>query len=117
MTREVFENIKLVVAEYGIKNVRVFMPANRLSYIGFIPGIALVDNSQVKTVQEFEIDESTYNLKENYKIQFKPIDMKFASERFYVSDFTSMMEDSPGDYKFYVLSIDGYKFIDVLNGM
>lgn len=105
------KNIKNVIDEYGIKNFRVFMEAKPLQYVGIIPGIAFTSSNSETSVQEFEIDESRYPLEDDYKIAFKPINHMYASERFYCSDFDSLVNENPDDFRFYVLNSDGYQSV------
>jgi len=102
-------NIKSVVGEYGVKNVRVFMPLSRLQFGGLIPGIAFRCSNDQKFDTECEIVEDRYKVGEGYKITLKAIDENFGREHFYQSDFNSICESNHLSFRVYVLTIDGYQ--------
>lgn len=103
-------SIKQVIEEYGVANVRVFMPMSRLQYAGIIPGIAFTDSSDT-TETECSVDESRYRVEDNYKVTFRALDKMFGYEHFYITDFNSLVERAPDTYRIYVLTPDGYQRI------
>ena len=100
-------------AEYGAKNLRVFMELPALQYAGIIPGIAFVTSDSPVSMQECVIDESFYQVADNYKITFRALDPMFGKETYYISDLESIICDYPGKIRIYVVTIDGYQRIEI----
>jgi hypothetical protein len=101
-------NIVELATEYGIKNLRFFIPMRPLEMMGIIPGIAFKTSNSTPEIVECEIDESRYVVADGYKITLASIDKRFGREHFYISDFESLMKHHPDEYKVYALTIDGY---------
>lgn len=104
-------SIKQVAEEYGVKNIRVFIPMPRLMFTPF-PGIALADHNNTETVV-CEVDESRYAVADNYKITFRALDPMFGYEHFYISDFNTLVREHPDTYRVYIVNIDGYQQIQL----
>ena len=113
-------DIKELVAEYGIRNLRFFIPMHPIEMAGIIPGIAFKSSNSPEVMVECAIDESRYPIAEGYKITLVGLGenrIRYGKEHFYQSDFTSMLRDSTlrGDdrYRVYVIDGDGYTRISV----
>lgn len=105
-------NLKALAAEYGPKNLRVIMSAQRLSYQGLIPGIALINSVDPEVPNiEFALDESMYKVEQGYKMKLVPAveaqRLIYGSRTFYISDFESIVNRC-GDIRVMLLTIDGY---------
>ena len=114
-----YDFLKDMCAEYGVKNIRVFMPMQQaMSLAGFgLPiGMTSSDDPFVPNV-ECEIDESRYKIEDGYKATFKPVVQEldenhryFANETFYQMDFSNIVQRRPGEYRFYVLVDEDNKY-------
>lgn len=102
-------DIRALVKEYGVKNVRVFAPLFRLQLSGIIPGLAFKCSDDIPVDTECEIVETRYKVSEGYKITLKALDPAFGYEHYYQSDFDAMVERNPESYRIYILNIDGYE--------
>jgi hypothetical protein len=102
-------DIQAIVAEYGVKNVRVFIPLSRIQFAGLIPGIAFRSSGNERYDTECEITEHRYKIADNYKISFKALDEAFGMDSFYQSDFNTLCEQNPFQWRVYVLNGDGYQ--------
>lgn len=106
--------ISSLIQEYGVKNLRFFIPMRPLEFVGVIPGIAFKSNSTDEEIVECEIDESRYKISENYKITLKAIEdpttttKLFGREHYYVMDLNSLLRRDPDMFRVYALTIDGY---------
>lgn len=109
-------DIQDIVATYGVKNIRVFLPlqpCHSLADCG-LP-IAVTFSDEEYHIVECEIDESRYTVSDGYKITFSPVeraDQKhlFAREHFYQSDFDSLRRSFPDEYRIYVLVDEDAKY-------
>ena len=100
-------NLVDICKEYGVKNVRVFIPLSKVNPIPFIGGIGFRSSNDPRVITECEIDERRYAVSDAYKVGLRAIDPAFGSESFYTSDFESLRQRNP-EYSVYVLTIDGY---------
>jgi hypothetical protein len=98
-----------VVNEYGAKNLRFFIPLRRVQVIGFI---AFTSSDTPEDIVECEIDESRYQVADNYKIGLKSVVPGYGSQNFYICDLQSILSRDDR-YKVYVVSIDGYSRLDL----
>jgi hypothetical protein len=96
-----------LVAEYGVKNLRFFIPMQKLQFGGLIPRIAFKVGGDPTFVTECYIDEELYKVEDNYKITLRAMDLIFGRESYYISDLESLLKCEP-DYRVFVLTIDGY---------
>ena len=98
--------------EYGIKNLRFYIPMRRLEFAGFIPGIAFTSSSSEEKCVLCQIDESRYKINDNYKITLTANDPMYGKSHFYISDLETLFCDSrmenDGRFRCYVETIDGY---------
>jgi hypothetical protein len=78
---------------------------SKLELAGIIPGIAFRNSNSPETMQECTVDESRYNVQDNYKITLKALDPSYGQEHFYISDLESLIENNP-THKVYVLDGD-----------
>lgn len=103
-----------IANEYGVKNLRFFIPMRPLEMMGIIPGIAFKSSGTPEEIVECEIDESRYEVADNYKITLKAIEdpetatKLFGKEHYYISDLESLIERDER-FRIFVLTIDGYK--------
>lgn len=100
--------IERLVEEYGVKNLRFFIPMRPIHPVGFgMPiGISCSDDPTVR--QECVIDERRYKALDGYKIELRAISDNdpqhfYGSETFYQMDFASLQEDQPDEYQIFVL--------------
>lgn len=100
-------NLKELAAEYGVRNLRFFIPLSKLQYAGFLPGIAFRTSGQPESMQECVIDESHYKVSDGYKIKLRALDTVFGGETYYQSDLESILREHD-THKVFVLTIDGY---------
>jgi hypothetical protein len=100
-------DLKELAAEYGVRNLRFFIPLSKLQYAGFIPGIAFRTSGQPEEIKECVIDESHYKVEDGYKIKLRALDIIFGGETYYQSDLEAILRQRP-DFKVYVVTIDGY---------
>jgi len=103
--------VKSLVEEYGVPNIRVFMPMRPLEFAGFIPGIAFKSNNSPEHIVECMVVERQYKISENYKIELQATNPIFGYERFYISDFEQILRQENSGFKVYILNIDGYQQI------
>jgi len=104
-----YKFLEELAAEYGAKNLRFFIPMQRiqgLAHIGLPIGI--IDSSSEEVVVECVVDERRYKVEEGYKIELRAVndqdpDQYFGSKTFYQMDFTHLMRRAPEDYRVYVL--------------
>lgn len=106
------DKIKELVAEYGAKNLRFFIPMRPLEYVGLIPGIAIKSSNTPEQLVECELNEDRYSIADNYKLTLRAINMAFGQEHFYITDFESLMARNPERYKVYAITIDGYHHLN-----
>jgi len=98
---------------YGVKNLRFFIPMHPLEMFGFIPGIGFKSSDTPTEIVECEIDESRYQVADDYKITLKAIENHesgsklFGKEHFYITDLENLIERSD-EFRVFVLTIDGY---------
>ncbi len=111
------QSIKELADEYGVKNLRVFIPmkaATSLMAFGIPMGMTCSDGPDFDV--ECEIIEDRYRVSDGYQVQFQPINLGdgqpyyFAKESFYQSDFNSMRERNPDTYRIYVLVDEDNKY-------
>lgn len=99
-----------LVEEYGVANLRVFMPMSRLQYAGLIPGVAFRCGDSPMERVECRIDESRYQVRDRYKITLAG-PAEFGREHYYQSDLETILRENPDTHQVYVVSIDGYQRI------
>jgi hypothetical protein len=104
-------DLQQLVEEYGVKNLRFFIPLSKLQYAGFLPGIAFRCSGRPEESVECVICESRYKAAEGYKITLKALSPEYGKETYYQSDLCSIIRDNP-EYKMFVLTPDGYTRID-----
>lgn len=78
------------VNKIGIENVRFIIPMESVREYGF--GITLGDRSDMVMV-ECKITEDRYKLKDSYKLGVVGVNDKRQHDDFYISDFTSLLEN------------------------
>lgn len=93
--------------EYGVNNLRFFIPLSRLEHAGIIPGIAFRSHSAPQDTVECVIDESRYRVSEDYKITLRACDPAYGREHYYISDLNSILRERE-EFRVYVINIDGY---------
>jgi len=103
-------NLVQLAEEYGVRNLRFFIPLSKLQYAGFLPGIAFRTSGQPESMQECVIDESHYKVADGYKIKLRALDIVFGGETYYQSDLESILRTRK-DFRVFVLTIDGYTMI------
>ena len=101
------QSIADLCVEFGVRNIVAQIPTSPLEFTDFIVGIAL-KRTYPTEVGLFTICEDRYVVKENYKIEFAPTNMRYGKERFYISDFDSLWER--GFVRLFVVSVDGDDF-------
>lgn len=112
-----------LIKEYGIKNLRFFIPIRPMEMGGIIPGFGFTSSHITDTV-ECKITEDRYQVIDRYKIAFIPADLtqydKYGHETFYQSDAENLFSDAAKKglriFRAYVLTIDGYAPVDVTQG-
>jgi hypothetical protein len=101
-----------LVKEYGVKNLRFYIPMRRLEFAGIIPGIAFTSSTSEEEVVLCNIDEVRYKIKDDYKITLTANDPRYGKNHFYISDLHTLFSDSrrenDGRFRCYVETIDGY---------
>lgn len=102
-----------LVAEYGVRNIRFFIPLSRLQYAGFLPGIAFRSSGIPDEQVECVICETRYKVAKGYKIALRALDPEFGMETYYQCDLMSILRQNPDTHKVYALTIDGYTPIKV----
>lgn len=102
-----------LVEEYGVKNIRFFMPMSKLQFGGLIPGIAFRVGGDPQDIVECAIDESRYKVDEGYKITLAALDESYGKDHFYQSDLEQILRSNPETSKVCVLTIDGYQQIQM----
>lgn len=103
-------NLKELAAEYGVRNLRFFIPLSKLQYTGFIPGIAFRTSGQPESIQECVVDESHYKVADGYKIKLRALDTMFGGETYYQCDLEAILRQDK-NFRVFVLTIDGYVMI------
>lgn len=106
-------NIVELAAEYGVPNLRFFVPMRPLEFAGIIPGIAFKSSSSEEVIVECAFHEGRYKVLENYKVTLRAVDAeRYGQEHYYSSDLTLLFERSleDGDRRFrvFVVTEDGY---------
>jgi hypothetical protein len=101
-------DIKALAAEYGVKNIRIFHPMQRLQYDGLIPGIAFRSASVEYDMVECEIVETRYKVDDGYKVTLKAVDEAYGLKHFYQSDLETNIHTNPDHHRVFFVSIDGY---------
>ena len=103
-----------IFSEYGVKNLRFFIPMRPLQFVGLIPRIAFTNSSTPEDIVECEIDEHRYKVVDNYKITLQAIENPEVAKRlygrkdYYISDLNSLLHEQPDKFRVYALTIDGY---------
>jgi hypothetical protein len=114
-------DIKELVAEYGVQNLRFFIPMHPHEMAGIIPGIAFKSSNSPEDMVECHIFEDRYKVAEGYKVSLAACGgenlMRYGREHFYQSDFNALLRDSTvhhkDRYRVYVIDIDGYTRIPI----
>lgn len=101
-------DMKDLAAEYGVKNIRIFLPMQRLQYAGLIPGFAFRSSGVEYDMVECEIFEGRYKVDDGYKVSLKAIDEAYGTKHFYQSDLETNIHTNPDHFRVYYVSIDGY---------
>lgn len=91
-------NIKDLVAKFGVDGLRFFIPmrpVHSLHALGLPLGITSRGDEDV--IKECRIDERRYKMKDNFKIELRPVDegeteQYFGTDTFYIMDLESMLE-------------------------
>lgn len=94
--------------EYGVANLRFFVPMSKLEYAGIIPGIAFRSSNSPRDMVECVVDEDRYKVLDNYKITLKAVKPEYGKDHFYQSDLEAILRSNPATHKVFVLTIDGY---------
>jgi hypothetical protein len=90
--------LKQAIESFGIKNIRIFGPGQKVGDIHI---------NEVIQRAEFYICQERYKFKDNYKMSLESVDKTAHKENFYISDMESLIRN--GVYQIYVMNIDGYK--------
>lgn len=98
--------------EYGVNNLRFFIPLSRLELVGIIPGIAFRNLNSPQDIVECVIDESRYPVSEDYKITLRACNPAYGQEHYYISDLNSILRERE-EFRVYVVNIDGYSRISI----
>lgn len=101
-----------LAAEYGVANLRFFIPMQRIEGLGLLGlpiGIVSSNTPEVRT--ECVIDERRYKVEEGYKIELRAVndqdpDDYYGSKTYYQSDFESLMDRDPEGFQIYALVDD-----------
>jgi len=102
--------IEKLVAEYGAKNLRFFMPMRKLhSLQGFGIPMAFTSSDDPYDITECVIDENRYKVDEGYKITFRAIDEDYGYENYYQMDFNNIYKRND-DIRIYVLVDEDNKY-------
>jgi hypothetical protein len=106
-------NVVELAAEYGVPNLRFFIPMRRLEFAGLIPGIAFKSSNTPEEIVECALHEGRYKVLEDYKVTLRAIDAeKYGQEHFYASDLSSLfkrsIEEGDRQFRVFVVTEDGY---------
>lgn len=108
-------NIKKLVEEYGVNNIRIFMPMQRIQGVPAL-GIGFTSSNDPYETVECRIDERRYKVQDGYKVTFYADNDDdphnyYGSKSFYQRDFDSIVKRSDaGEYRFYVLVDEDNKY-------
>jgi hypothetical protein len=111
-------NIQDLAAEYGVNNLRFFIPMRKsmsLLAFGLPMGMSSSDTEPTQLV-ECTVNEKRYKVSEGYKIQFSPVNrgdgepFYYADQSYYQSDFGGIMAKNPDSYRIYVLVDEDNKY-------
>lgn len=97
-----------LAAEYGVRNLRFFIPMSVVNHVGFLPGIGFRSSWDEKQQVECVICETRYPVAEGYKITLRAVDVAFGKTTYYQSDLESLITNHPETHEVYVETIDGY---------
>ena len=102
-------NIKAIVEQYGIVNVRIFAPMRRLDTT--LVGFAFTNSSTPEDRVQTTLFEGRYKFKDSYKLTLQAITIGYGHEHFYIDDFNQLVKD--GHFDVYVQTEDGLQPIHV----
>jgi hypothetical protein len=100
--------IEQIVKEFGVKNIRFFIPMRRIERIA---GIGFTSSTTSTEIVECVINEDQYKVADEYKITLQG-PAGFGKEHFYLMDLNSILRDYPDDHTVYYITIDGYVKLD-----
>lgn len=120
-----FISIEHLAAEYGLINLRFFIPMRQvhsLHALGLPLGIT--DSSDDEVMQECVADERRYKVEDGYKIELRAInggnanelgldEAYYGSKTFYQMDLGSLINRNPDIFRIYVLVDDDDKYVRV----
>jgi len=72
--------------EYGVRNIVAQLPTDPVLAFPAMFGMGFKHNDR-NEVGLFTINEENYVVADNYKVEFFPTCVRYARERFYISDF------------------------------
>ncbi len=103
-----------IVAEYGAKNLRIFVPMQRIHGLVGFP-IGFTDSSDPYVDTECMIDEERYKVSDGYKIMFRAVNdtdpnAYYGTKSYYQMDFNSMRRSCPEDFRIYILVDEDNKY-------
>lgn len=115
-------NIELLAADYGLKNLRFFIPmrpVHSLHALG-LP-IGFEDSNDEEVMQECVADERRYKVDDGYKIELRAInggaaeeldqdETYYGSKTFYQMDLASLINRHPDIFRIYALVDEDNKY-------
>lgn len=94
-------DLATAILAHGPSAVEFTIPLRPLRKVCFIAFTTTGDDEEPVRCW---IDQSRYNLENNYKIELVPYDFPNHPKRsFYLSDLASLMHDCPNDFKMHLL--------------
>lgn len=120
-----FISIEALAAEYGLNNLRFFVPMppiHSLHALG-LP-IGFTDSNDEEVMQECIADERRYKVEEGYKIELRAVnggraeeleegETYYGSKTFYQMDFGSLINRHPDIFRIYVLVDEDNKYVRI----
>lgn len=120
-----FISIEALAAEYGLKNLRFFIPMrpiHNLHALG-LP-IGFTDSNDETVMMECVADERRYKVEDGYKIELRAVGSKewvsnlddgpyYGSETFYQMDLASLINRNPSEFRIYCLVDEDDKYVRI----
>jgi hypothetical protein len=89
------------ILQVGVENIMFLVPMRPLNKVFFM---SFTSSNDPESIVPCVIDESKYQVFDNYKIGVKSMDSKFGKQTFYLTDMEYLIKD--GNIKMYILSKD-----------
>jgi hypothetical protein len=101
-------DLEKIAEEYGINNLRFFIPMRRVQSLhGLGLPIGIIDSSTPEVMQECIVDERRYKVADGYKIELHAVNSTeenyFGSKTYYQTDLESMLREERNDIRLFVL--------------